>query len=308
MLTWLVLACSGGGDADTAAPPVEADPIVPSEYVYEPPVEATTLLDPSAVEAALAQVIPSIRSFEASPVLAAYDQVMADADPLCPEYYENEGNTFWYDYCYADSGALYSGYGFYYAYEAYPDGAITWDGGQLTGLATVTTSSGFTFDAGGTALDVVGHGEDSGLEYTVYYTAALGSFHWDGPEADGTWMDGGADPDLVLYAAEYPSMDARYLSVDGGIAGLDGDVLALVFDEIIVANIEAGRGCEIEPSGAISVRDAAGNWYDVAFQGDMAVRYGECDGCGALAYQGQELGPVCVDVASWIDWEGGVPW
>lgn len=308
MLLLFALGCHSPGSPE-GAPDTGPAPISdPSAYSYEPPEVTLELLTAEQVRAALAPLLADPRLLNSGPVLAAYDRVMAESDDGCPSYYESDGDVFWYDYCTSSDGATYDGYSFYTFYDGESDGQTTWTGGELTGLATVHSADGYTFDAGGTALLASGVGVDGDYDYTLHYSYVLGTFTWDGPEADGTWMQQGADPDLLLYGVDYPGLDGRYLMVEGGISALDGDLSAVVFDELIAANAGAGIDCPMEPLGAISVRDAQGNWYALRFDGEgNGPRSHACDGCADLMFQDQDLGPICVDVSTWLDWEEA-PW
>ena len=90
-----------------------------------------------------------------------------------------------------------------------------------------------------------------------------------------------------------------------------GTANSIWFDGVWIATEGQGSDCPIEPSGTISIRDDAGDWYDVEFQGPgysgAASFPPECDGCGDVWYQGENLGQACVDFSAMTDWEGS-PW
>ena len=58
------------------------------------------------------------------------------------------------------------------------------------------------------------------------------------------------------------------------------------------------------------LRDAEGRWLSILFDVDAetwAVDEGACDGCGAVWWQGQEIGEACIDASVLLDWEER-PW
>ena len=60
--------------------------------------------------------------------------------------------------------------------------------------------------------------------------------------------------------------------------------------------------------GQMSVRDTHGYWYELKF--DVSSDWelmGECDGCGQLSHKGENIGEVCLDFSSVLEWEDR-PW
>ena len=77
------------------------------------------------------------------------------------------------------------------------------------------------------------------------------------------------------------------------------------FDDTFFIDPSFGYGgCGVEPTGAVSVRLAAGDWVDIIFdpymEGDVVVyEEGTCDGCGLAWHRDEPLGRVCLDFSSW---------
>jgi hypothetical protein len=300
----LVLLAAGGCAPDTPAPVEDEEPapyIFPEEDAPVPTLAAADLED------AVASAVATVLDLDAAPIFPAYAAAMAGSDTGCPYYYDYQGSAYWYDQCTADGGASYSGYSFYQLYQDYDDGAGNlYNGESIYGVARIDTADGHTFEAGGSAQLLVA----TASTYTYYSSVIAGSFAWDGPEADGTWMAEGLSPDVTMVGYVVPAY-GNYMQVDGGVSGLGGDLDTVVFDAVTIFEESLGSTCPTEPGGVISVRDADGNWYDVVFDGP--ADYGEvsdpalCDGCGSAWFRGEPLGEVCADFSALLDWEGS-PW
>lgn len=303
----LLLAC-----ADEAAPPAPADPLPYLADEEDAPAPSLTAAD---LEGALDEALAVLPLLGAAPVFDAYDAAMVGAETGCPDWYESEGNTYWYDQCTATDGTRFAGYGFTYSYDAYDQG----DGGLITGdalygVARVETPEGATFEAGGSAYDYrVDYYEADGvtISYTSHTSAIAGAFAWDGAGADATWLGTDLSPDLTLYGVVAPAYDARAYYADGGLSGLGGLVDTVVFDELFLYDAALGSACPTEPGGGVSVRDADGQWTDILFDGpaEWGATSDEstCDGCGTAWFRGESLGEVCVDFSSLLGW-GDAPW
>lgn len=312
MIPWLVLlACQPTlEDGDPAASPdggAEADP--PSGYVYEGDDAPPASFDAEALGLAIAEALAVAPGITGTPVLDAYFSMLDLADPDCPDWYEQDGNVFWYDVCTSDRGAFFDGYGFYYPYDEVDlDGSGTlWSGDYLYGVATIDAPEGDSFHTGGGVQVLTGYNP----EYNGFtaMSQVQGGFLWTAPEAADTWIGAGLQPDLYLYGVDYPDYGGRGLYLEGGLAGLDGDATAVVFSGLLLYHEVLGSPCEDEPEGTISVRDADGRWWDVRFdtppEGPMDADL--CDGCGTASLGGVDQGQVCVDVSALLDWEI-TPW
>lgn len=236
--------------------------------------------------------------------------MMAEADAGCPAWYEADGNTFWYAQCTADSGAAFDGYGFTYVYDGvdiYGDGS-TWWLDVISAQATVTSASGARLHVGGNIYSGSATTADGAF---IWQTSVMGSVETDGSVADGTWLSGSIDPDLGIYAYYSPTYDARYVYLDGQLAGLESavaGVTAVDASALVYAQASFGWPCA-EPAGAVSVRDADGAWVDVVFDVDPDTwqATGDCDGCGGAWHGDEYLGEVCVDPSPLLEWES-TPW
>lgn len=303
MIFVLLAACQ----PDESKPEGEA-PYEPAPYLIEEEDPPEPAFSAEALGDAIDQGLQKALTITGEPIFPVYHEVMATADDTCPAYYAYGENVYWYDYCYSEQGSLFNGYSFYVDYEAYePGDGLTYWGGQLYGVAQVTTESGETFEAGGTAANVYAESAD----YQVWQSIVQGGFNWTG-ESDADWLDDGLAPNLYLVAYYVPEVDGRAFALEGGVSGIEGELDTVVFDNILLYDEKVGGACPEEPSGTVSVRDADGEWYDVLFDGEG--EYGQglespdlCDGCGDAYFRGQSVGSVCIDW-TWLNaWEGA-PW
>lgn len=313
-MRWIVGVLGGcGGEPAVEAADTAADAHVP--YVFDEEAPPAPALAPEELEAAVEEAVARAFTLNASPVFPAYAAAMAGAEAGCPDWYEADGNVYWYDQCTASTGARFEGYSFYQVYADTPsgDGGFL-DGEAVYGVAQVTTADGHTFEAGGSAYAYsVDYYDADGVTvaYSAIASAVAGAFLWDGPEADGTWLGSAISPDLSMYALIAPAYDARGAWLDGGLSGLGGAVDTVVFEDLFLYDAVLGSTCPTEPGGLVSVRDGNGDWYDVLFDGP--AEYGAtsdvalCDGCGVAFFRGEEVGTVCADFGPLLAWEAS-PW
>ena len=312
-LPWVALglySCKAD-DSKVGADPVDTGADAsPAPYIVEEDDPPVANFSADQITAAILDAMTAAKGIHAAPVLDAYNTVMDGQDNACPNYYEQDGNEYWYDYCTSNAGVTYNGYSFYYAYDNYNGGdGMIYNGGALYGVAQVTDAQGHTFEAGGSAVEVIADATDG--SYRVWQSQVQGSFSYDGASAGGTWLAEDLAPDLVMYAYYLPTYDGHAFFVDGAVSGLGGDFDVVVFDNASIFDQNSGGGCGLEPSGLVSVRDNDGNWYDVMFDGP--AEYGgeydaaACDGCGSAWFRGEEVGQVCLDFSALTDW-GSAPW
>lgn len=321
-----LLACGGADPVETgsataetttpATTPSSTPPDDPTPWVYEETDEPTPDFSATEVEGAIAGAVALAFELNASPVIDSYDHAMDGQGAVCPSYYAAEdGSLYWYDYCTAETGASFNGYGFSYVYDDYYDPAsgATYNGRAVYSAATIDAHDGYSFSGAGSAtwLDVTsGTGAD---ELRYFYSLVAGSFAWDGPEAAGTWLETGeVQPDVEMTSYLLPYYDVRVTLVDGGVSGLGGEIDTVVFDYVAMWDaLLTTSGCDIEPSGTISVRTPEGDWYDVLFDGPVDentyVDPADCDGCGQAWFRGEEVGEVCADFSALLNW-GDQPW
>lgn len=289
----IVLALAGCGPEAPADTDV-AD--IPSEYITDEQDPPEPTYDLVAIAAAVQGALDQVLRMDADPVFGAYDAVMAGQSGSCPNYYSDGDATYWYDQCESDAGFAFSGYGYTLLYEDYPDpeSGYVYNGRGLFAAATIEAADGHLFSGAGTVYALVG---DKGEEH--YDQLVLqGTFRWDGAEVDGTWVGDGVSPDLVRASYRHDSY-GRYVSLDGGMSPLEGEMIAVAFEDVLIYEESIGSTCEIEPAGSISVRGLDGSWYDVLFDGptDEAPNTDpdDCDGCGTAYYRGEPMGQVCAD-------------
>jgi hypothetical protein len=299
----LLIACG-----EDAAPDPEA-PLAPTPYLVEEEALPPPALDATALEDALQTALDAAWSLEASPILRAYAEVSAYAEPGCPDLYDNEGNVYWYDQCTTSGGARFDGYGFTVLYDGYvgEDGYV-YEGAVFSGVGRVVDPEGHTFTAGGTAYAIVAR--NTGI--ARWQSVIQGSFGWDGPAARGTWMEDTLEPDLSLLAAGADASDSgRAVALDGSVGGFEGEVSAVLFDNLLLYTSAWGSTCPTEPGGSVSLRAREGGWYDVLFDGPAEFggtsEASRCDGCGEAWFRGERVGEVCVDMTRLLDWTEA-PW
>lgn len=313
MLFLLALVACDKDSGDSVA---ELDP--PSPYIYEEEDPPTPALDADAVAAVIGEAVSGAFTLNATPVLEAYDAAVQGQEEGCPDYYSNDGNTYWYDYCYADDGSYFSGYGFSYLFNDYQDesGYIV-DGTQVYVVADIVNGQGHTFSGSGAAYLVDYRWEAEGnIPHTISYSVIQGTFSYDGPEVAGSWMQDDVAPDLSLSTYwipkdTSPNYYGRYVALDGGIGHLGAGDETVVMDGVVIFEETMASTCTLEPAGIISVRDSTGNWYDVTFDGPLEPGASSdpdaCDGCGQIFYRGESLGQACVDFSTLLDWDER-PW
>jgi len=298
----LMCACS--------APEVEPDePITPAPYVLDDVRDDPNNIDLDALGTQLQVAIDGLFELNAGPVLDAYAAAAEGQTPVCPRTYSTNGNVYWFDQCTSEDGTQFNGYGFYYDYVDYPIGdAWMGDYTLINGAARVETPEG-------KALDFAGQASMISAAHTVqpanlYRSELRGSFGWDGVEAEGTWLETDLKPDLSLQVYERTDVDGRMVQIDGGVSGLDGDIIAIVFDAVTLIEANLGGTCEAEPFGIISMRTAQGTWVDVVFDGpDPQTFVGDaakCDGKGRAFYRGEPLGDLTADFSTL--YPTGSPW
>ena len=302
-------ACGSGepgpkAAADEATPPDDG----PTEYTYDGGSESAAVFDADTIELALDDAITGVTRVTAAPVLDAYAVALEQMEPGCPDWYEVDGNAFWYAYCTTDGGSSFDGYGFTTLYEdadAFGDGSA-WDLTAISGSATIRDPDGHTFHLGGGIYDGTGTNPDGAR---LWVSQVAGGFVWDAPQAAGTWLAEPSAPSMLLYGIQYDlGGPENYFYLTGSVEGLSAAASAVRFDEVAIGSTALGLQCSAEPLGTISVRDAQGAWWDVRFDVDEGGRLtGDCDGCGGVFTGDTYHGEVCADFSPLLDWEES-PW
>lgn len=313
---WAALALLGCGEPSEQTTPttptstgVEEEP---SPYLVdeqEPPAPSVTV---AQVEEALQVALDRALTVNAKPVEAAYTRVMEGATGACPYVYTTPDGSYWFDSCTSITGTSFDGYVFAYGDQGVYDplSGMTVDYWYAFGGATVVDGQGRTLEVGGAATVYETYGDYGGLGLHSWYSQLQGTFAWDGPEAEGTWMQDGIDPDLVFQSTSVPSLGLSGVVLSGGFGGfLEG--WAVAFDENVVGDPLLGLPCGEELSGTVGVRAPDGSWVDVRFDGAAEetsdFEPAACDGCGLAWFRGEEMGPVCVDVSTLLAL-GVEPW
>ena len=279
--------------------------IAPEESAPEPTATA------QEIEDALLAGIDAALEVSPGPVKSAWEAAMATADGGCPYYFSSPDGDYWFDDCTSSQNSHFSGYAFGMdAVDQYdPTYGISFDIWYVGGAATIDTEASGTMVLGGTAYTV--HYEEPISGTQTWQAIVQGTFLWDGPEADGTWLERGYDPDLVQTYVYLPATTGHAFGLDGGIGGLGANgQWAVAFDQVNHIGILLGSPCSLEPHGTISVRASDGSWYDVRFHGPHPETFetsGECDGCGDVFFHGEAIGEICADFDSWLGW-GASPW
>ncbi len=308
----LGLAACGGSEEDPATGSGQADDgsgaQTPSEYTYDPGEDAVDDFSAEDAGEAIDAFVLDAFTLNAAPVFQAYEASLEHSDDSCPDWYEQDGNVFWYSYCTSETGAYYDGYGFTYVYEdsdLFGDGGL-WDALVMSGAATITTPDGSTFHYGGYAYLAEGYNEDYAAD--TYYSAVAGAFTWDSVDASGSWIADGASPAYALYILD-SGQYGKAVYMAGSASMQEGPASAIDVGELSLYGSDWGFPCELEPAGTISVRSLKGTWVDVVYDVDPSTWAldGECDGCGEGFVNGDSIGQVCSDFSGLLDWDGA-PW
>ncbi len=289
----LFFACAGDGEDSGdpgASPGWESTP-------YEPDLEdagATPQLTASDVEAALDEVVPRLRDFHAGAVVDTYEEVMALGSGGCPDVTSFEGTVYWGESCSTGAGVTFTGEGELTTFEdEYLDlPSFVWDGRDLYVEATMTTSQG-TWDGAGVAWQRYGEPTAQGA-FPTWTSRIAGTFSYEGSD---TWLGGSLRPHLDLSITLDQLDQAREATINGGVTGLESAAEAAWFHEVL--SLEASS-CPEEPEGTLLVRDTAGGWYELAFDDT-------CDGCGAVLFDGTDIGEACIDIGPLHAWDTA-PW
>lgn len=303
-------------EPEDSAPPADTGDSLPSDYVFdEDPEEQPPAMERSELEAGLVELFAVLRSVDPVLMHEVYEDLRQDSeDEDCPwydpNYYDLYDQHYWYDYCTSASGREFAGYGISYYYLDYLSGDYEYDPlAYFYGDGTITSASGSTFSASGYAYSQLYRYLYSDDQYGYAYLS--GSYHQAGEEGEGTWLSDSLTLELEQSSWSNPPAGIQQWSLDGSLAYEGQQLVAADFEAFIAMSAAAGTDCPEEPGGAVSVRDAAGNWYDIQFQGapyaGASVFPLECDGCGEVVLRGEVLYKVCPDFSALTAWEDN-PW
>ncbi|MEE2750960.1 MAG: hypothetical protein VX519_05990 [Myxococcota bacterium] len=320
MVFWILLVACSGGSSPAPIPEVEVEPEQPPEttpYVLEVD-EPEASLSLEQIGEGIENGISLLLQLDPTPLHDAYESiVMANEDEDCPNYVERLDDAgrydYWNDHCETASGVRFQGWG---QRKRYPE---SWDGdhymlddGYINGEFEVLLADGTLIDFSGRSDFYEKEESDQDL---VFDLRTYGSFKVLDGQNSGTWLQQelAVDIDLRAYEREESRGGGRYYDLEGGISGMSGVVSAFHAESFYLHNEAYGSHCELEPYGRVSVRDEAGQWYHVEFDGPAyngAWSYTpDCDGCGMVWYRGEPLGQACASFDALLVWNNGVrPW
>lgn len=299
MILLFALACTPTPDEASTVP------YILPESQAEPPS-----LDGPTVVAEVTDLVASLLTLNATPVVDAYWEVMGAADGGCPYYYPYMSEpglefVYWYDDCASGAGSRFVGASYEGIYTDYESGGFFYNGTYLFSQFDVDTAEGQVLHGNGEAAVYQADAADGTMAYFMSYLD--GDFSWTG--ATGSWLGSGLLPALTLQVLTIPELGSQ-VYVDGGASGLGGSFDTIIFDGLVLTAEALGSDCGDEPGGSVLLRDAEGNWYDILFDGpDVTGTGGDgaCDGCGTAWFEGSNLGPVCMDFSALLAWEDR-PW
>jgi hypothetical protein len=300
-----------GGDGDSAVDE-SADPDetgLPSAYEYEEPERDSSTFNPDGAQAAVEAFVDVLYTLHVGPVFEGFFATMDYGDGSCPTVRPGSGDdTFWSaDNCTAASGAIFDGYIDYTTYDNrqlfYGDD-IRYSGAEVHGVGRVTSAEGYVWRLEGEATLVSGTG-NSGEQANVSILEGWSS--WGDPSVSDSWIYNDVmNPNLRIRTER--KGEARELQVEGGVSGLGGVYDAIYLDDIELKNAASGASCSKEPSSAIWLRAAGGEWFQIRFDiNEQGIVTGDCDGCGRVVYRLEDVGTFCFDFDTMLDW-GELPW
>lgn len=284
-------------------------PADPTPWSYDPVSAREPTLTPEQVGAALEQWIPRMRTFEVEPLFSAWEAAIATGDEVCPSRATGaEGEAFyqqWNDDCQATTGATFYGYTEYAGATEPAEDGWTASYRYVYGVASIYTPDGHTWRANGFFSTGLGWKDDE-----RYFDKNIeGDHSWDGDEVADTWVTEGLHFSGGVGA--YTDGVGRQIGMSMGVSGMSGDIVAISTADLGMISADWAPPCPQEPVGTASVRAADGGWYDVVFdpptweQPDLPAS--QCDGCGRLFFEGQEIGLACADLSDLVNWTEA-PW
>lgn len=288
-------------------------PVAPSPWDPDLDGFGADRLDGGAIERELEAILAQLLGLNNVPVIELYWEQVGWRDEQCPESQtnDNQDGTWtdsWEDTCTTAAGASFDGSVYGRHAEGLITGGYAYDGGDFKGWASVTSPSGETLVIGGYTTVYDGVAEDgSGDLHT--YSRGRTDVLWTGTTHAEAWFSSGLHPGLDLDA--WWEDGAGRVHIDGQASGFSGEVASVELDTLVAIAPGLGSPCPEELGGTVSLRDRAGTWYDVAFDGPTApdgdLGPGACDGCGGVTVGGEAWGTACADPAVLLDWEGR-PW
>lgn len=293
-----------------AAPEPET-PLDPSPWAPDLPPLAEERLAPDDLDLDLEAILAQLLALHNRPVLDLYWAQLDLRDDTCPQtdWTDNGDGTvsdYWSDACTTAGGASFDGTVFGRTAEGLINGGYTWSGRDFKGWGSIVAPDGATLVVGGFITVYDGVAEDGDR---WGYSHGRTDILWTGDGWEDAWFGSGLHPGLDLDA--WWEDGAGRVVIGGQASGFAGEVVAIEVDGLAAMAPGFGSDCPEELGGTVSLRDEAGTWYDVRFDGGEApedpVEPAACDGCGAVTVDGAPHGSVCVDPAVLLDWEES-PW
>lgn len=311
------------GDAGTADP---------SDYIFDPEPPPPPKLDENTRSQAIQALIDTGIGVDTPSIVSFYNDLMqlaeTDGPAPCPFVSLSDDDVtagefadlFWQGNCTTSAGVSFSGFGFVRQFNTYtsPEDGQTYDGLSLSSTSTIISPDGRALNIGATINDLA----IEGTGYKTYYRSINGNIQGQGEgTSDLPWLNNSLRGSIEAAGTTAPlgagvgggDVLGRLAVLRGGLSGpaLPEDVTAGDFADLQYLSGEFGVPCTQEPFGTISIRDDAGNWYDIVFDGptfenpnvDLAL----CDGCGSTWYYGEEIGSTCADFSALLNWEEK-PW
>jgi hypothetical protein len=294
-----IAACGEDSEADEA-------PIVAAPTPYDPdvPAEPEPRLDLDALGEALPELAWLAMHVDLQPTFDLYQDLLdRSTDPACPDKTEFASNAdmtekmqFWQGVCAASDGTYYNGFGDRTIYEGTTTGFSMGLFASLADLKTGEFLQGTGFLLQRRTLD-----PNSGVAtYEKVIDAGVLAI------SDDPLLAGAVQLDADVFAGSFNP--GRFVQILGGVTGIDGTITAANFVDFALVSPDVGWPCGGEPRGMMEVRDEAGQWYEIAFDGppdevppDFDVS--ACDGCGAVSFRGEVIGTACADFSALLIWE-----
>lgn len=246
--------------------------------------------------------VDSLRTFDTSKLIQDIYAIMSESDAECPQIIPNGDQPYWADQCTSEFGAQYEGYGSITEYTdaLQEDGSIS-TGQHYYGEGQLTSSTGESILTSGSIANIY-NVQENGTE--IYSSYLYGAYYKD--EETG-WAGWNYSPQFGLSGAKSSESGQKIFF---GQAEIETAESVLFIDEIFMTNDVFGQ-CAIEPGAVMSIFTEETGWLELKFDGpnfenwesDMSL----CDGCGTLSQFGTDLGEVCVDFSSLLNWTD-TPW
>lgn len=291
----LLLACAEPEPADTA-PPAVYEPWVYEEETAAPTGEG---LDPAALDAAVEEVFVAFHRLDPGLPSLTYVAALETLGEDCPTRSIYNGQDFATGDCEGAAGGAFYGYQLSTRLQEMQlpcgedDAQMCWtrDSRWMTGVSHVETPDGLVLESMG---DAYFRDYDDLQRNPSYETYIWGDFRSENGADD--WLAESLGMQFYVNVTNAPY--GKQISWNGGVSRLPGTVLAFWAEELVLSEVEGA--CPLEPTGGLHVYDAAAVWYDL-------VADSECDGCLAASSRGVDLGFVCNDWSTLLQWETS-PW